>query len=297
MLNKWLMIGRRQPGTYAWDTSPYLMWWNLYLTAAVVRKSILDYFWGSNYLVWYFRALGCSIGSGVCLFPTGSDPMMTEPDLVSIHDGACINSAFIICHTNSKGMFTLNNIVIGCNTTMRSFSRTMAGSIIEDGARLLEHTLALVGDVVEMQTIWQGWPVRKMVKNDEYWGARRTKLWAGKKRGSLKKQQFQILHEASIDASAVGRSVQQSLLRLEKKLRLKTEEEELLMRESDAMRRHTLEVAEKQLRLTEALNHKLDLLLQAQRIDLPLSTRGSNLRGALDLMPMGSSEKQMSEHI
>lgn len=35
-------------------------------------------------LVWYFRALGCKIGKNVCLYPTGGDPMMTEPDLVMI---------------------------------------------------------------------------------------------------------------------------------------------------------------------------------------------------------------------
>ena len=44
---------------------------------------------GSQYLVWYFKLLGCSIGENVCLYPNGGDPMMTEPDLVAIKDGKC----------------------------------------------------------------------------------------------------------------------------------------------------------------------------------------------------------------
>ena len=50
---------------------------------------------GTAWLPSYFRALGATIGRDVCLYPTGADPMMTEPDLVSIGDGACINAAFV----------------------------------------------------------------------------------------------------------------------------------------------------------------------------------------------------------
>jgi hypothetical protein len=39
---------------------------------------------GSQYLVWYFQCLGATIGKNVCLYPNGGDPMMTEPDLVTI---------------------------------------------------------------------------------------------------------------------------------------------------------------------------------------------------------------------
>jgi len=96
---KWLWIGERQPGTYPWDESSYCMRWNLYLSAACIRKRLLGYLEGSALLVWYFRAMGGDIGKDVCLYPSGSDPMMTEPELVSIGDGACINRAFVICHT------------------------------------------------------------------------------------------------------------------------------------------------------------------------------------------------------
>ena len=178
---KWAIMGRRQPGQYPWDTSSYCMRWNLYLSFAVIRKQLLNYIQGSEYLVMYFRALGANIGRNVCLYPTGSDPMMTEPDLVTIGNEACINHAFIVCHTNTKGAFSINWVVIGRRTTMRSWSRAMAGAVLEDESRLLEHTMALVGDMVDAGVIWQGWPVKTMHATEEYWGARRQLVKLGRK--------------------------------------------------------------------------------------------------------------------
>lgn len=74
---KWIVIGHREPGLYSWDRSSYCQRWQLYLTMQELRRGqlpkngILDFIAGSQYLVWYFRALGCSIGKDVCLFPNG----------------------------------------------------------------------------------------------------------------------------------------------------------------------------------------------------------------------------------
>ena len=178
---KWLLLGRRKVGVYPWETSSYCMRWNLYLAGAVVRSGLVSYLHGSAYLVWYFRALGCTIGKDVCLFPTGSDPMMTEPDLVTIGDGACLNAAFVICHTNTKGSYSLNTVTIGPYATLRTWSRLMAGGTLAEGARLLEHTLALVGDHVEPGVIWQGWPVKAMLATSEFWRLRRNQIKLGRK--------------------------------------------------------------------------------------------------------------------
>ena len=181
VLAKWLLLGRRRAGVYPWDKSSYCMRWNMYLASTVFRRGLLSYLHGSAYLVWHFKALGCSIGKDVCLFPTGSDPMMTEPDLVTIGDGACINAGFIICHTNTKGNFALSKITIGPGATMRAWSRLMAGGALAEGARLLEHTCALPGDNIEPGVIWQGWPVKSMCATTEFWRARRNQIKLGRK--------------------------------------------------------------------------------------------------------------------
>jgi hypothetical protein len=63
---------------------------------------LVCFFQGSQYLVWYFRALGASIGARVCLYPNGANPMMTEPDLVTIGDMAGVDEASLVAHINSK---------------------------------------------------------------------------------------------------------------------------------------------------------------------------------------------------
>ena len=60
---------------------------------------------GSQYLVWYFRALGANIGNNVCLYPNGGDPMMTEPDLVTIEDFVGVDDASLVGHINTRGIF------------------------------------------------------------------------------------------------------------------------------------------------------------------------------------------------
>ena len=45
-------------------------------------------------------------------------------------------------------------------TTVRSFSRVMADAVIDQGVRLLEHTLVMAGERVPEGETRQGWPTR-----------------------------------------------------------------------------------------------------------------------------------------
>ena len=101
----------------------------------------------------------------MCLYPTGADPPMPEPDLVSIGDGACVNFAHVIAHTNTLGTFSLNTVIIRERATLCSESRIMGGSVIGPDAILLDHTLAMVGDDVAAKAIWQGWPARHVMED------------------------------------------------------------------------------------------------------------------------------------
>ena len=89
-----------------------------------------------------------TIQDRVLLYPTGGDPMMTEPDLVTIKEGAAIDEASLICHINSRGHFALNELAVGAGATMRSGSRLLSGASLEKYSTLLEHTLVFGGDVV-----------------------------------------------------------------------------------------------------------------------------------------------------
>lgn len=160
---KWIIIGRRTPGNYPWDTSSYCFRWKLCdIMSDTTDLMLLS---GSEHLCRYFRAKGANIGRNVCLYPTGADPPMPEPDLVTIGDGACINFAHVIAHTNTLGAFALNNILIRERSTLCMESRVMGGTKVGADSILLEHTLAMVGDDVERGGIWQGWPVQMVLNS------------------------------------------------------------------------------------------------------------------------------------
>lgn len=165
---KWLVMGLRKEGSQAWDTHSYCQRWQIYLTFEQISRrpkvgdlangGFMALLQGSWYITWFFRRLGAKIGRDVCLYPTSADPMMTEPDLVTIDDNACIDNASLICHVNSRGQFALHPLKVGAGSTLRATSRLLSGASTEPDATLLEHTLVLSGDVVDQNMAVQGWP-------------------------------------------------------------------------------------------------------------------------------------------
>lgn len=163
--SKWLLLGRRQPGNYDWDKSPYCQNWQLYLTIEKLRRycfrgcGVLGMLTGTHWLVLYFRALGADIGDNCALFANGRPSLMfTEPDLIKIGDRTVIDDASVVAHINTRGKFDLNRLEIGARCVMRSGSRLLSGAQMKDDSALLEHTLVMGGDVVEKGWTMQGWP-------------------------------------------------------------------------------------------------------------------------------------------
>jgi hypothetical protein len=87
---KWVLIGRRAPGLYDWDQSSYCQRWQLQLTLSPLMfkdfnsGGALPLLSGSAYIVWYFRALGATIGENCGMWVGGKNGLMTEPDLIEV---------------------------------------------------------------------------------------------------------------------------------------------------------------------------------------------------------------------
>ncbi|KAJ3246725.1 hypothetical protein HDU78_006260 [Chytriomyces hyalinus] len=158
IIGKRFVTRRLTPGSYDWDMSDYCQRWQVAITMQKISSDFVNDLRGSAFIVSYFRAMGCSIGERVCLYPTGGDPMMTEPDLVSIGDHTVIDKASIVAHINSKGKFALNELQIGSFCVLRSDARLLSGAEMCDNSRLMERTLVLGGDTVESGKVMQGWP-------------------------------------------------------------------------------------------------------------------------------------------
>jgi carbonic anhydrase/acetyltransferase-like protein (isoleucine patch superfamily) len=85
---------------------------------------------------------------------------MPEPDLVTIGNGV------IVSHLNTGGNFELVTIKMEDHSTLRSRSRIQQGVHVEAGAMLLEKSLAMTGQVIERDSIWQGAPACKVFDYD-----------------------------------------------------------------------------------------------------------------------------------
>ncbi|KXN91106.1 Putative peroxisomal-coenzyme A synthetase [Leucoagaricus sp. SymC.cos] len=164
---KWLVIGERREGRYEWDKSDYCQRWQLHLSLCrLLHKGygtggILGHLNGSAYIVWFYRALGATIGKNCALFAGGISGLMTEPDLVEIGDDVNIDDCSVVSHINSRGVFALNKLKIGNGCAMRSGSRLLSGASMEDKSMLCEHTLLVSGDIAESGYVYAGWPAQR----------------------------------------------------------------------------------------------------------------------------------------
>jgi hypothetical protein len=162
---KWLLLGRRKAGSHDWDKSSYCQRWQLFLTIEAIRRrcfggnGILGMLTGTHYCVLYFRLLGAKIGNDCALFAGGRPSLIfTEPDLLTLGDRVTTDDASLVCHINSRGKFSLNELSVGDRSVLRSGSRLLSGARMGSDCVLLEHTLVMAGDEAEDGVIYQGWP-------------------------------------------------------------------------------------------------------------------------------------------
>lgn len=161
-LQRWI-LGRRIPGKYNWDETPFCQRWLLARCIHKIVNEDLDFLRGTPMMSAYFRLHGASIGDAVCLYPTGADPYMTEPDLVRIGDGACVDKASLVAHSNTFGEYELRTLEVGHRATLRANSRLISGAKMAENSEMLEHTLVLPGDTVPKGQACQGWPASEHI--------------------------------------------------------------------------------------------------------------------------------------
>ncbi|KAJ7022218.1 acetyl-CoA synthetase-like protein [Mycena alexandri] len=169
---KWIVIGRRNDGQYAWDVSSYCQRWQLHLVLSrFIYKGygnggVLSGLTGTAYYVWYLRAIGARIGKNCAVYPGGRAGLMTEPDLVRLGNDVTLDDCSVVAHINSRGNFALNSLVIGNGCAMRSGSRLLSGASMEDRSMLCEHTLLTSGDVADAGVVYAGFVPNPEPKKD-----------------------------------------------------------------------------------------------------------------------------------
>jgi hypothetical protein len=108
IVTKWIVIGRRRDGRYAWDKSSYCQRWQLHLVLSrFIYKGygnggVLAPLTGTVYFVWYLRALGAKIGKNCAIYAGGKAGLMTEPDLVHVSVSICLLFPRILKYTSAR---------------------------------------------------------------------------------------------------------------------------------------------------------------------------------------------------
>ena len=152
---KWFVIGLRKEGGYNWDISSYNARWKFYTAVQFIDLGSIG---GTIFIVWWYKLLGCTIGKNCCLWPAGSDLFLTEPDLVTMGEGVCLNKkSGVVCHLNSRGGFSLTAIKLGDRASCRALTKVTGGSGMGDDSLLLEHTLLMPGEKLGEGQTRQGW--------------------------------------------------------------------------------------------------------------------------------------------
>ena len=103
---KWVLVGRVHAGTHAMYNSGFHLRWCLKnkLFTSRVTLTVMDLIQDTPAIVWFYRALGAKIGSGVSLdlgqlglfYPAAAK--ILDPDLIRIDDGTRIETSTLSTH-------------------------------------------------------------------------------------------------------------------------------------------------------------------------------------------------------
>ena len=159
LLLKRLLIGQFQEGDYPLWSWGYFRWW----VADVIerpQRRLADYFNGSPLAAVFYRIQGARIGKNVYLAAG-----LSEPELVTIEDGASISSgALLRTHAFADGLLKLRRIHIGKNCFLGTHSVVGGGVRMGDNCKLHAFSALVPGIVTPEGTEWFGSPASRIDK-------------------------------------------------------------------------------------------------------------------------------------
>lgn len=114
---------------------------------------------GTPFMVWIFRALGFSVGSGAVIL--GMMPL--ESALVSVGKDSVLEAQSMLDgHYLEFARFIYNPLKVGKACWVQEGARVMPATELKDGSRVLPSSLVLPGDTLEKDMIWGGLPAEPL---------------------------------------------------------------------------------------------------------------------------------------
>ncbi|MHA7208862.1 Pls/PosA family non-ribosomal peptide synthetase [Arthrobacter sp. MDT1-65] len=154
---KWLLVGRIPAGEHP-------LW-----SSFIWRNEVVDTFiesvsapWfaraasGTPALVWWLRALGSKIGSGVWC----ESYWLPEADLVTLGSGSTVNRGCVVqTHLFHDRIMSMDTVELAAGATLGPHSVILPAAEIAAGATVGPASLVMRGETVPAGTYWMGNPV------------------------------------------------------------------------------------------------------------------------------------------
>ena len=155
---KWILMGRYTPREAPlWS---HFVWRTELVTAMhehLANPFLVEMLQGTPFAAWFFRLLGCRIGKRVFLDTTN----LTEFDLISIKDDACINrDCTLQTHLFEDRVMKMSHISIGKGCVVGTDAVVLYDTCMEDHSRLDSLSLLMKGESLPADSAWVGSPAR-----------------------------------------------------------------------------------------------------------------------------------------
>eukprot|EP00931_Biecheleriopsis_adriatica_P101086 TRINITY_DN762_c0_g1_i6.p1 TRINITY_DN762_c0_g1~~TRINITY_DN762_c0_g1_i6.p1 ORF type:complete len:1363 (+),score=276.28 TRINITY_DN762_c0_g1_i6:131-4219(+) len=132
VLLKWLLVCRFTPGSHKLH-SFFMDRSNFYFAIRGLFSLVCNPLKGTPFVCMWFRLQGASIGSRVFM----NSSMLSEPDLISVGNGACLNRESILCsHIFEGAEMKLAQLSLDGSTTLGSDALIFCGASMREHARL-----------------------------------------------------------------------------------------------------------------------------------------------------------------
>ncbi|MCB0368179.1 MAG: hypothetical protein KDD45_01760, partial [Bdellovibrionales bacterium] len=121
----------------------------------LVRFTFLEFITPTPFNILFYKMMGMKIGKGVIINST----WISDPSLIELGDKVTIGgSVTIVGHYGQGGLLVIAPVKIGKGCTLGLKSTIMGGAIIEDGAKILPHTVVLPKTHIPAGETWGGIP-------------------------------------------------------------------------------------------------------------------------------------------
>jgi len=159
LVTKWIIVGdHHAEENPLWSAGVWRSEFVVDVATVVGLGGVINFFRGTLYLPWLFRMLGARIGKNVFL----DTLYLTEPDMVTLGDGACVNyNATLQTHLFEDRVMKMDTQEIGARCSVGSYSIVLYNTHVGDGSTIAPASLIMKGESLPRATHWAGIPAQK----------------------------------------------------------------------------------------------------------------------------------------